>query len=190
MADVFDISTIRGAMTRIIDNFLSAHINNQRPPARVYHYTDSNGLFGILKSGNLWFHDVFAMNDPSELSHGFNIFRTVVASQDCPEIFREFYHRNLEPMLNGLTENHELHDVGYFCVCSFSKTKGDVGQWRAYADDGRGVALSFNTRTFENHFALGNPGCQTFPVQYNQQWLRRLYTEVLHEIWLFAVSCG
>ena len=36
----------------------------------LYHYTDGQGLRGILESGRLWFTDYRHLNDPSELTHG------------------------------------------------------------------------------------------------------------------------
>ncbi len=42
------------------------------PPSVIYHYTDDVGLRGILESGTLWLSDIFNLNDPSELSHGFS----------------------------------------------------------------------------------------------------------------------
>jgi len=31
------------------------------------------GLRGILETGQLWLTDVFSLNDPSELNHGFSL---------------------------------------------------------------------------------------------------------------------
>jgi hypothetical protein len=168
------------AVTRITENF-STDINNQTPPPRIYHYTDSNGLFGILKEGNLRLHDVFDMNDPSELVHGLKTFHDVVTARGGADRFQAFYTHHLQPMLNGLIENAEIHEVAYFYTCSFSQNKDDVGQWRAYADDGRGFTLGFNTAKLERHFALGKAGCQTFPVHYDTEQLRVLYGDVMRE---------
>src|SRR4051812_20793890 len=47
-------------------------INARDPPPTIYHYTNDVGLRGILESGKLWLTDIFSLNDPSELSHGFS----------------------------------------------------------------------------------------------------------------------
>ena len=39
-------------------------------PDIIYHYTDGIGLRGILETGNIWFTDIFNLNDPTELRHG------------------------------------------------------------------------------------------------------------------------
>ncbi|HTQ70726.1 MAG TPA: hypothetical protein VMH92_04435, partial [Acidocella sp.] len=38
----------------------------------VYHYTDSNGLAGILNSGKLWMTEASHLNDPDEINFGAN----------------------------------------------------------------------------------------------------------------------
>ncbi len=39
-------------------------------PTALYHYTDGQGLPGILQSGCIRLTDIFELNDPSELRHG------------------------------------------------------------------------------------------------------------------------
>jgi hypothetical protein len=56
---------------KIIRSVASA-LDATAPPEIVYHYTDDNGLRGILDSGRLWLTDIFSLNDPSELIHGFS----------------------------------------------------------------------------------------------------------------------
>src|ERR1700730_8235160 len=47
-------------------------LESQPPPPTIYHYTNEAGLRGILESGMIWLTDIFDLNDPSELSHGFS----------------------------------------------------------------------------------------------------------------------
>src|ERR1700674_726974 len=42
------------------------------PPPIIYHYTNDVGLKGILESGTTWLTDMFDLNDPSEVRHGFS----------------------------------------------------------------------------------------------------------------------
>ncbi|EFD2622350.1 hypothetical protein CK189_005805, partial [Escherichia coli] len=39
---------------------------------KIYHYTDLNGLKGIIESGSLWATHFSFLNDSNELSHGMN----------------------------------------------------------------------------------------------------------------------
>ena len=56
---------------QIIDSFCKT-LESQEPPQTIYHYTNDVGLKGILETGQLWLSDIFNLNDPSELSHGFS----------------------------------------------------------------------------------------------------------------------
>ena len=62
---------------KIIDS-LRDDLGTESVPPVIYHYTDSGGLRGIIETGRLWLSDVFSMNDPSELNHGFSIFLDVL----------------------------------------------------------------------------------------------------------------
>jgi hypothetical protein len=113
---------------------------SEQVPTLLYHYTDGYGLHGILESGSLWLTDVFSLNDPTELRHGIDTFlasmreHTSKAKQDLDK-----FMQNLEEMLTDHTENV----INHF-ICSFSQTGEDLGQWRAYADNGCGYALAFD----------------------------------------------
>jgi len=56
----------------------------------------------------------------------------------------------------------------YF-VCSLSESGDDLGQWRAYADNGRGYVLGFDTTELETAFTQDDqPGyAQTSPLTYD-----------------------
>src|SRR5690349_14469339 len=59
------------AAEALIASFVGPLDSEPAPPS-VYHYTNDTGLRGILESGKLWLTDIFNLNDPSELSHGFS----------------------------------------------------------------------------------------------------------------------
>src|SRR5262245_39192678 len=53
-----------------LSNALSSELDKHPRPSLVYHYTNDEGLHGILKSGSFRTTDIFYLNDPSELRHG------------------------------------------------------------------------------------------------------------------------
>jgi Protein of unknown function (DUF2971) len=85
------------------------------------------------------------MNDPSELMHGIemahHVARLMVPHADGRvRLFLEtfidmFRHANFDTSLE-------------FFIASFSRERNDLGQWRAYADNGRGYAIGFSPRMF------------------------------------------
>lgn len=154
-------------------------------PPLLYHYTDDAGLLGILKSGKIWLSDVFHLNDPAELRHG---------SAPAVEGLRWFAEEHRDrPELGTFARDFE-HFLGaggleasanYFVAC-FSETDTELGQWRAYADDGKGYAIGFDGRAFENAFARkdGEPvqGNMTFPVTYDDAKLTSLQNHYVNDI--------
>jgi hypothetical protein len=48
----------------------------------LYHYTNGQGLRGILESGRVWFTDYQHLNDPSELTHGIEVAHDMIRSFD------------------------------------------------------------------------------------------------------------
>ena len=109
----------------------------------VYHYTNAVGLTGILESNELWLTDIGHLNDPSE----FTICRSIAddalrdeMAQGDPEtaIF-------CQEMLSGLDRARRVFPM---FVGSFSKIGDNLGQWRAYADDGHGFCLGISERVF------------------------------------------
>jgi hypothetical protein len=111
-------------------------------PPMLYHYTNDAGLKGIIENGTLWFTDIFGLNDPSELRHGFRIAIDILKSRTSaarPEI------STFASLLERFDVDRGIEQAGHFFICSFSADGDDLGQWRAYADNGRGYALAFDT---------------------------------------------
>ena len=87
------LERFRDEAEEILASFLHT-ISSQQPPAVIYHYTNDAGLKGILETGKIWLSDIFSLNDPSELSHGFSIF--VETCKPSPRLGRQ-RPRHLQP---------------------------------------------------------------------------------------------
>jgi hypothetical protein len=154
-----------GEAQQIVNAFLHV-LESQEPPPVIYHYTNDVGLRGILETGQLWLTDIFSLNDPSELSHGFSHAIKVMHERTAngPPESKAFAKKFAAyPLL-------EIQESTPFFMCSFSSCGDDLGQWRAYADNGRGYALGFDAKALEAGFtrdgATQIPNSSTFPVTY------------------------
>ncbi|MFZ1006610.1 MAG: DUF2971 domain-containing protein [Candidatus Sulfotelmatobacter sp.] len=152
------------------------HLENAPPPPTIYHYTDDLGLRGILESGQLWLTDIFGLNDPSELKHGFSVAIETLAKRaaEGPRV-SQIFARDFALLL----ERGGIEQVAHFFLCAFSSRGDDLGQWRVYADNGRGYALGFEAKSLEEGFTkpdgVQSPNNGTFPVQYEDGLLREVY---------------
>jgi hypothetical protein len=171
----------RSRATNIVDNLIT-NINAAPIPNIIYHYTDGAGFLGILQTGKLWLHDVFSLNDPSELNHGISLLSQIMTKEvrshaTSPEALQ---------FIKDFKTIRKAHEAARFFVCCFSKCKDDLAQWRAYADNGRGYALGFDSKTLTKAFANWvPPECQTFSVTYNDEKLRQLDNRLAKEVFSF-----
>jgi hypothetical protein len=151
-----------------------------RPPI-VYHYTNDAGLRGILESGKLWLTDMFNLNDPSELRHGLShVVRILMAkaaangSDDGKALAQKF---------EGFLTEGAYQKIAHHFVLSFSAVGDDLGQWRAYADNGRGYALGFDAqeimRAFKSPTGVAIPNNATFPITYDDGKCIKIHEEVI-----------
>lgn len=125
---------------------LTAELEKQSgdPPSTIFHYTNDHGLRGILKTGKLWLTSVFDLNDPAEVLFGLS---------GGVDLLRE-QHPDIPPRLISQVLNELNRVLGLFC-CSFSTSAIDIGQWRAYADDGKGFILEFDRKGLESSLFRG-----------------------------------
>jgi hypothetical protein len=75
------------------------------PPPLIYHCTDDAGLRGILETGKFWLSDIFNLNDPSELKHGYSLATSILKKrlQVVPEP-----SQNLSSSLNVSARRAEI----------------------------------------------------------------------------------
>ena len=165
--------------TKILQAFLNT-VEARKPPPILYHYTNDAGLAGIIEGGKLWFSDIFAQNDPSELRHGLGIAIDLLKSKATdarPEI------ATFASMFERFDLDAGIEAAGHFFICCFSADGDDLGQWRAYADNGQGFALGFDTSSLETAFtkSRGKPVKQhsTFHVTYDDNELTRIQTALV-----------
>jgi Protein of unknown function (DUF2971) len=139
--------------------------------ATIYHYTDLKGALGILQTGQLWFTERAHLNDPTEIQYGLYAGR-------------ELFERAAEGVGPKTPKDAALHLKGEhhfglssygFWIASFSLNGNDLGQWRSYADDGRGVCLGFSTRNFDMVEIAKRlpyaPNSLRFPINYEKSIL-------------------
>jgi Protein of unknown function (DUF2971) len=145
--------------------------SRRRSTDPLYHYTDMNGFAGILSSKQIWFTDYRHLNDQTELVHGIGIAKAMLAKRFEEGLLGGFLFRWIDDLLRK--RNFGL--MAFF-IASFSRNGNDLGQWRAYADDGRGVAIRFSSKLFEANQAIDpDPRRNTFvgPVRYKDEQTRK-----------------
>ena len=78
----------------------------------------------------------------------------------------------------------KLTAAAQWFVCCFSRTDKDLGQWRAYGDDGKGYAIGFDAKVLENAFITAraeDANHSTFPVKYDDKKICELLENLTKE---------
>ncbi len=121
------------------DKVPAEKILNTPLPDRLYHYTSSDGLMGILKTNKIRTTKIHYLNDRSELNLAFECIRAEIKRQmkkkQGPRSQEE-----LEEMLRVLDTIEEIN----VSVASFTEKGDQLSQWRGYCKIGDGYSLGFD----------------------------------------------
>ncbi|WP_100469104.1 DUF2971 domain-containing protein [Mycobacteroides abscessus] len=113
-------------------------------PKVLYHYTDAGGFTGIVGSGKIWATDIRFLNDPRELKYAWE--ELLVALEEAKALkpeYSEAYDATSQAIsLIDATDPDAIEDRIF--STSFSANGDELGQWRSYANDGKGFALGFD----------------------------------------------
>jgi hypothetical protein len=112
----------------------------------LFHYTDLNAFLSIIQNKKLWLTGAYNLNDHQEIS---------------------WTHRKIGSRLNELSSKHGrerpdeiwalLHaNSGVPYICSLSSESDLLSQWRAYGQNGSGVAIGFKRTAL--------PGSERLPM--------------------------
>jgi DUF2971 family protein len=141
-----------------IDRLPSRRLFLRKPPRHLFHYTDLEAVKGILTSKSLWLSKFTSTNDISEIRLAIQHFQAFVekeardVGEDEAGLLREAASR-----LEGFRKTN-------ICLASFCEEDDLLSQWRAYGNDGRGIALGFST-----------PGLQALARRHNLSLYRCVY---------------
>ena len=125
----------------------------------VYHYTDANGLLGILGKQEIWCSHLSYLNDTQEYRHAKMLYRDVLSTlkedESAEQLVRRFAAQSLEyfdQKQRAYDENTMwsimLHPAKYF-VASFSGKNDELSQWRGYSGTGPRFSIGFRTSEME-----------------------------------------
>jgi hypothetical protein len=102
-------------------------------PATLYHYCSMHSFHGIVTSKQFWLSNVFFMNDYMEhvllvnKARSFLEKRMGSPEEDAARCLLQFFGLPIDPYTFSLSAEADL-----------------LSQWRAYSDDGAGVAIGFS----------------------------------------------
>lgn len=125
-------------------------------PTEIFHYTNSNGLIGILDENKIRSTHVTCVNDNKEYRHFTdiiinNIERRCDIENDIN--YKVFYNKALDFLKK---RDYDSEDIFISC---FSIEQDDLNQWRAYGGGECGYAIGFNYKELKDPVIKRNSEC-------------------------------
>lgn len=133
------------AFQKKVDATLESQQEADKVQQPLYHYTTAAGLKGIFETKQLWFTDYRFHNDPDEFRYGKKLAVEALNTLAEPNYFA---NPLIESVRSILTSDKLDSALDVFLAC-FTRKRNDLGQWRAYGDNGRGFAIGFAPKMFE-----------------------------------------
>lgn len=164
----------------------------QNIPDVLYHYCSTNTFYNIIKSRSIWLSDISKSNDSMELKWIRGQFRLFLYKTwiDYAKINNhllsiEDYKKFDEiDVLSEMLSKSEITKNWVFCL---SELSDDLGQWRGYADDGKGISIGFSTEIFNriNITDTDRPSSEDFWFQqviYGEDNSERYFNEIVSPV--------
>lgn len=130
-------------------------------PNIVYHYCSLESFLSIINHSTIRLTNISKSNDKDEIRYCFNSFEKTLRVT-CKE-FTDKYIKNKDIIsffnnirYDELVSKAVLNDSLIYYVTCFSTESDLLSQWRGYANDGKGVAIGFYTKSFLNAKDLKN----------------------------------
>lgn len=144
------------------------------------HYTNLQGLVGIVESGGYWLSDMRFLNDVKEFEHGRELALDLI-----DKLITKPRHKPFEAILQELRVALVQPIQEPYFIASFSRDSDSLEQWRAYASGSDGVALVFeNARGIDNPF-MREPRMHSSRVIYDEDKKKR---SILRAISRFSIE--
>lgn len=139
--------------------FKEENLNTNEPLGRiVYHYASLPSFSAIIQSQSLFCTNLNYLNDKKEFKFGVEQVLKVI-----DKLQLENYS---DSILNEVKEKIEdFYKTERFVTC-FSKEGDMLSQWRAYANQGKGISIGFDLHSLEDSIEQPLKGS---PVLYNNQ---------------------
>lgn len=108
-----------------------------------YYYCSLSTFRNIIKNNSIFLSDPLKMNDKLEIKWALKLFKK------NPFLCDFFDKLGYSKEWNSLLSKFDYYKDYKTRICCFSKTKNLLSQWRAYADQGCGLAIGFDLDKLE-----------------------------------------
>ncbi|MEM7445099.1 MAG: DUF2971 domain-containing protein [Pseudomonadota bacterium] len=145
---------------------------------KVYHYTNTEALIGIVSDHGFWMTHHAYLNDYSEYLHGKEMAIDVLNALLKKDRFSKF-----SEIIEGTVENLANSDDLAYYITSFTRERDSLEQWRAYGKTG-GINIELDAQGHGGDVGMA-PDLMFHKVIYEDKekvessifWVRRFFIE-------------
>ena len=125
-----------------IESYIRGKFRSEPIKEHIYHYTNIEGLYGILSANCLWASNINYINDSTEYRYGIGLLNDVLDSiiDKLQDDTLKKYLRNIEGVMDCKRQKT-------YCI-SFCEYKDSLSQWRGYTGGTNGVSIGFSNQEF------------------------------------------
>lgn len=157
------------------DRSLMADAAGDKP---LYHYTDENGLTGLIRDRKIWFTHYKLLNDPLEREWAHEIIAQEFEKFKPANALEKRIYERVKANFADTVAPIELF---IFCLCEH----GDLlNQWRFYTGPKSPFAVELNLDNLTGKDA--NYHCWTYRIIYNEEQQRDLCQKIFSAIAKYA----
>lgn len=109
----------------------------------LWHYTSMKSMLQIFQNKTLRFSSATHLNDSEELTWVEKVIEAAKTNKNTGQL-----DDDAALLLSHCIAPSDFHQRNSPLVASFSMCHDKLSQWRAYADDGRGVAIGFDKKGY------------------------------------------
>ena len=112
----------------------------------IYHYTDEQGLTGIIQNKSIWATDIRFLNDSMEFHSGIESLTKIcndmikICKEKDDEIYKNAvdFYKVINTFIRNNLENRNIY------ITSFTKSEDNLRQWMSYCPKNSGYAIAIN----------------------------------------------
>lgn len=159
----------------IVNSILNNKLNKKFPSVgTIYHYTTLSSLISIIETQTIFSTNINFLNDKKEFKFGVGQILSVLDKLRL---------ENLEYSVLNMVEKKidQIYKSERYVTC-FSKNGDLLSQWRAYSNNGKGVAIGFNSSLFKSSIKQFISGKHIF---YDEPYQLKVIEELIKIILAF-----
>lgn len=145
--------------------------------SRIFHYTTTAGLLGIIEKKAIWVTNTLYMNDLSEQSHSLEIARKAALSLGESSKYSEKFKRLLVDAFSRHGHVYAAYSRPSYIAC-FTDNGDSLPMWSLYSDTS-GISIEFDLCT-DYKFTFG-PNCFFRDIIYDDNLISKIVEKVIDE---------